>query len=65
MKPTAKRITIPVSKGIDEIRDQLSADTGIKMTYNQVLDYLIHFYLVRTHQPTFHIPPRTEWRKPK
>jgi hypothetical protein len=65
MKPKAKRITIPVSKGIDEIRDQLSADTGIKMTYNQVLDYLIHFYLVRTCQPTFHIPPRTEWRKPK
>jgi len=65
MKPTAKRITIPVSKGIDEIRDQLSKDTGIKMTYNQVLDYLIHFYLVRTHQPTYHIPPRTEWRHPK
>ena len=62
MRPKAKRITIPVSEGIDEIRDQLSKDTGIKMTYNQVLDYLIHFYLVRTNQPTFHTPPITQWR---
>ena len=62
MRPKAKRITIPVSEGIDEIRDQLSKDTGIKMTYNQVLDYLIHFYLVRTQQPTFHMPPITQWR---
>ena len=62
MRPKAKRITIPVSEGIDEIRDQLSKDTGIKMTYNQVLDYLIHFYLVRTNQPTFHMPPITTWR---
>jgi len=62
MKPTAKRITIPVSEGIDKIRDQLSADTGIKMTYNQVLDYLIHFYLVRTQQPAVNIQPITQWR---
>ena len=62
MKPTAKRTTIPVSEGIDKILDQLSADTGIKMTYNQVLDYLSHFYLVRTQQPD---APRTQWRKLK
>jgi len=62
MKPKAKRITLPVTGSIDDIRTQLTADTGIKMTYNQVLDYLIHFYLVRTQQPD---APRTQWRHPK
>jgi len=61
MKPKAKRITLPVTGTLDDIRTQLSKDTGIKMTYNQVLDYLVHFYLVRTQQPD---APRTVWRHP-
>jgi hypothetical protein len=65
MKPKAKRITLPVSEEIETIREQLTKDTGIKMTYNQVIDFLIHFYMVRAHQPLLHIPPRTEWRNLK
>jgi hypothetical protein len=61
MKPKAKRITMPVSGSLEDIRNHLTKDTGIKMTYNQVLDYLIHFYLVRTQQPD---APRTVWRHP-
>lgn len=57
-----KRITLPVSGDIEAIRDQLTHDTGIKMTYNQVINYLIHFYMVRTQQPD---APRTVWRKLK
>jgi len=62
MKPKTKRITLPVSGDIEAIRDQLTHDTGIKMTYNQVINYLIHFYMVRTQQPD---APRTQWRHPK
>jgi len=65
MKPKAKRITLPVTGSIDDIRTQLSKDTGVKMTYNQVINYLIHFYMVRSHQPTLLVAPRTEWRHPK
>ena len=55
-----KRITLPVSEEIANIREQLAADTGIKMTYNQVINYLIHFYLTRTQQLDV---PRTQWRR--
>lgn len=62
MRPKAKRITLPVSGNIDDIKNRLSKDMGITMTYNQVLDYLIHFYITRTQQPDL---PRTQWRLPK
>jgi hypothetical protein len=65
MKPKTKRITLPVSGDIEAIRDQLTHDTGVKMTYNQVINFLIHFYMVRAHQPTLLVAPRTEWRHPK
>jgi hypothetical protein len=55
-----KRITLPVSDNLADIREKLSADLGIKMTYNQVLDYLIHFYSTRAQQPD---APRTQWRR--
>lgn len=49
--PKTKRITIPVSKDIDMIRDRLAADTGIMMTYNQIFNFLIHFYVERANEP--------------
>jgi len=55
-----KRITITVSEDLADMREKLSADLGIKMTYNQVLDYLIHFYSTRAQQPDV---PRTQWRR--
>jgi hypothetical protein len=55
-----KRITLPVSDDLADIREKLSADLGIKMTYNQVLDYLIHFYSTRAQQPE---APHTQWRR--
>ena len=46
-----KRITIPVSQDIDRIRDRLAADTGITMTYSQVFNFLVHFYVERASEP--------------
>jgi hypothetical protein len=54
-----KRITLPVSEELLNIRERLATDLGIKMTYNQVIEFLIHFYLTRAQQPT---EPRTQWR---
>jgi hypothetical protein len=51
-----KRITIPVSQDIDKIRDRLAADTGIVMTYSQVFNFLIHFYVERASEP------KSKWR---
>ena len=55
MKPS-KRITIPVSTDIDLIRQRLAADTGVLMTYAQVFNFLIHFYVERANEP------RSKWR---
>ena len=55
-----KRITITVSEDLADMSEKLSADLGIKMTYNQVIDYLIHFYSTRAQQPDV---PRTQWRR--
>jgi hypothetical protein len=49
-----KRITIPVNTDIDVIREQLQRDTGIRMTYAQVFNWLVHFYM--RHKT------KTEWR---
>jgi hypothetical protein len=51
-----KRVTIPVSCDIDKIRDRLAADTGITMTYSQVFNFLIHFYVERASEP------KSKWR---
>lgn len=50
MKET-KRVTIPVSTDIDKIRDRLATDTGIVMTYTQVINFLVHFYMDRANEP--------------
>ena len=54
--PKTKRITIPVSKDIDLIRDRLAQDTGIKMSYAQIFNFLIHFYVERANEP------KSKWR---
>lgn len=54
--PKTKRITIPVSKDIDLIRDRLAADTGITMSYVQIFNFLIHFYVERVNEP------KSKWR---
>ena len=51
-----KRITIPVHDDIDKIRAQLLKDTGIDMSYVQIVNYLIHFYKQHAAEP------RTQWR---
>ncbi len=51
-----KRITLKVSKDIDLIRARLAADTGIEMTYNQIFNFLIHFYVERASEP------KSKWR---
>jgi hypothetical protein len=54
--PKPKRITIPVSSDIDKIRDRLKRDTGIEMTYSQLFNFLIHFYVERASEP------KSRWR---
>ena len=54
--PKTKRITIPVSCDIDLIRDRLAADTGIQMTYTQLFNFLVHFYVERASEP------KSKWR---
>ena len=49
--PKTKRITIPVTRDIDLIRNRLKSDTGIDMTYTQVFNFLVHFYVERANEP--------------
>jgi hypothetical protein len=49
--PKTKRITIPVSNDIDLIRERLRVDTGIDMTYTQIFNFLVHFYVQRANEP--------------
>ena len=56
MTEKIKRITIPVSTDIDKIRDRLADDTGITMTYTQVFNFLVHFYMERANEP------KSKWR---
>ncbi len=51
-----KRVTIPVSQDIDKIRARLASDTGIVMSYSQVFNFLIHFYVERASEP------KSKWR---
>lgn len=54
--PKTKRITLPVTKDVDLIRDRLAADTGIKMSYAQIFNFLVHFYVERASEP------KSKWR---
>lgn len=41
----SKRLTITVSDNIDNIRQRLYEETGVRMTYVQVFDFLISYYM--------------------
>jgi len=56
MPQDKKRITIPVVPEIEQIRNKISADLGMKITYTQTFNFLIHFYLERANEP------KTKWR---
>lgn len=48
----SKRITIVVDDNIDRIRNFIAEQTGVRMTYIQVFDHLIHFYIKHANEPT-------------
>lgn len=50
-----KRLTVMVSDDIDRIRSKIYEDTGVLMTYVQIFDFLITFYM--KNQKT-----QTTWR---
>jgi len=50
-----KRITVEVAESVDDIRDFIQGQTGVRMTYVQVFDHLIHFYIKHANEP------RTKW----
>lgn len=50
-----KRVTVCIDENVDGIRDFIQAQTGVKMTYVQVIDHLIHFYTKHANEP------RTQW----
>lgn len=54
--PNSKRITMPISKDIDLIRERIKRDTGIIMSYSQIFNFLIHFYVERANEP------KSKWR---
>ena len=56
MNSKYKRITVPVTKDIDLIRKRIHNDTGIDMTYVQIFNFLIHFYVERANEP------KSKWR---
>jgi hypothetical protein len=51
-----KRITVPISEDIDRIRARLKQDTGVEMSYVQLFNFLIHFYVQRANEP------KTQWK---
>lgn len=51
----SKRVTIFVDEDIDKIRDFIAQQTGVQMSYVQVFDHLIHFYVQHAAEP------RTKW----
>jgi hypothetical protein len=55
MSADHKRITIPVDSEIDNIKDFIKEQTGVEMTYVQIFNHLIHFYIAHAAEP------RTKW----
>ena len=50
-----KRVTVPVDENIDKIREFVQSQTGVEMTYTQLFNHLIHFYVTHAAEP------RTKW----
>ena len=46
-----KRITVEIAESIDDIRDFIQGQTGVRMTYVQIFDHLIHFYIKHANEP--------------
>jgi hypothetical protein len=55
MNSEHKRITIPVDADIERIREFVQQQTGVHMTYTQLFNHLIHFYIQHAAEP------RTKW----
>ena len=60
-----KRITIAVDDDIDRIRNFITEQTGVRMTYIQVFDHLIHFYVKHANEPATKWAPVFSQRKSK
>jgi len=54
--PKNKRVTVPVSRDIDLIQNRIKTDTGIRMSYTQLFNFLIHFYISHANEP------KTKWK---
>jgi hypothetical protein len=54
-KAHLKRVTVYVDEEIDNIRGFIQDRTGVEMTYVQVFNHLIHFYMKHANEP------RTQW----
>jgi hypothetical protein len=52
----SRRISIYVDSDIDKVREHLLTTTGVRYTYVQLFDHLIHFYMKNAKETT------TEWR---
>lgn len=50
-----KRLSVNVDDSIDDIRAFIQKQTGVRMTYVQVFDHLIDFYVKHANEP------RTKW----
>lgn len=50
-----KRITVEVVPEIDKIKTKIHQDTGVTMTYVQLINFLIHFYIKHANEP------KTKW----
>ena len=50
-----KRITVEIDQDIDRIREFIQQQTGVRMTYVQAFNHLIHFYIKHANEP------RTKW----
>ena len=59
-----KRVTVFVDDNVDNIREFIQEQTGIKMTYVQVFDHLIHFYIKHANEPRTRWAPITKQVKP-
>ena len=61
----SKRLTITVDDDIDRIRNFITQQTGVRMTYIQVFDHLIHFYVKHANEPSTKWAPIFKQEKTK
>lgn len=51
MNSKHKRITVPITPDIELVKKRIRTDTGIDMTYVQILNFLVHYYTQRANEP--------------